>query len=120
MNKVEGLEYMTNGYNYLTKKKYVGYDLASKYKYFFVSFYILSGQVFPNSHQYVLNYLESEGFSSNKCDQIIKTIDNIKKNVSLDWATTHDFIQKLINNIISVNDTKNEIELSSQLNGITI
>jgi hypothetical protein len=119
-NRVEGLECMLHGINYITGKKFKGYDLSciTKYNYFFISLYILAGQVFSDgNHRVTIEFLQTQGFDYPKALQTINQIDLIRRKTSLDWDSIHNFIQVLINNIIAVKD---EIDLTKQLDSIKL
>lgn len=117
-NRLEGLDCMLNGINFLTGVIFKNYSKVIQYKYFFISLYILAGQVFSDgNHRVVLEYLQTLGFDQIKSTKILNTIDSIRRRTNLDWDSIHGFIQNLIDNIVLI---KGEIDLVKELDLLTI
>lgn len=117
-NRVQGLECLLEGKNFITGIKYKHFDLASHAHPFIISCYILAGQVFSDgNHRVVFEYLTSQGFEFAKSIKYIQMIDHCRQTKNLSWENIHEFIQILISNIVAV---KGEIELSKKIENMFI
>lgn len=107
-NRIHGLDCILNGINFATGKKYNNFDNVLSYKYFFVSFYIVGGQVFSDgNHRTALYYLQSKEIQPEKSIKIIKLIDTVIRKINLSWDQIHEFVQILIDNLAFIKETKN-------------
>lgn len=120
-NRLEGLTDMLSNVNFITKIEFENIKYIQKYKYFLVSFYILAGQVFSDgNHRVCYQYLLTQGIDENKINSIIGTIDSFRRYKYIDWYNLHEFIQKLINNLVVVINQKNENLLLEKIENLFI
>jgi hypothetical protein len=115
VNRVQGLDCLLNGINFITGKKFTSFYLVSQSKIhpFIISCYILAGQVFSDgNHRVVMEYLHLTGHSYSKSIKYIEMIDNARRTKYLSWENIHEFIQTLISNIV---DIQGEIDLNKKL-----
>lgn len=120
-NRLEGLTYMLSNMNYMTRIEFDNIKHVEKYKYFLISFYILAGQIFTDgNHRVCYKYLLNQGINKNRIHGIIKTIDLCRRYKNVDWNNIHEFIQKLINNLITVINIKNENILLEKIENLFI
>ncbi len=117
-NRVQGLESLLQGINFLTGMEFKYFDKVSHSHPFIISCYILAGQVFSDgNHRVVLEYLNSQGFDFEKSIKYIQMIDCCRRNKDLSWENIHQFIQTLITNIFVV---KGENELNKKIESLFI
>lgn len=120
-NRLEGLSSMLVNINYKTGDKFNNIEYVEKYKYFLVSFYIVAGQIFSDgNHRVCYQYLLYQGLTIDKISRIIKTIDLSRRNKYIDWNNLHDFIQKLIDNLISIINQRDENILLEKIENLFI
>jgi hypothetical protein len=120
-NRLEGLSSMLVNINYKTGDKFNNIEYMEKYKYFLVSFYIVAGQIFSDAnHRVCYQYLLYQGLTIDKISRIIKTIDLSRRNKYIDWDNIHDFIQKLIDNLISIINQRDENILLEKIENLFI
>lgn len=121
-NRLAGLNCLLSNINYKTGKLFNNIKYVEKYKYFFVSLYILAGQVFSDgNHRVCYEYLISQGIDDIKVSRIINMIDLFcRNNKKICWENLHEFIQKIIDNLITVVDFRNEKSLLEKIENIFI
>lgn len=121
-NRLEGLNCFLLNINYKTGKLFNNIKYVERYKYFFVSLYILAGQVFSDgNHRVCYQYLISHGINNVKVSRIIDMIDLFyRSNKNICWENLHEFIQKIINNLVMEVDLKNENLLLEKIEKIFI
>ncbi len=118
INRLEGLECLLNGKNFITKEKFKHFNSVTHAHPFIIGCYILAGQIFSDgNHRVVLEYLQSTGLSFLKSVKYIEMIDHARRNKNLSWENIHEFIEILISNIFVV---KGEIELNKKIENMFI
>ena len=99
-NRIDGLACILSNINYMTGYKFNNIKYVEKYKYFFVSFYILAGQVFSDgNHRVCYHYLLTQPINKDRISGIIGSIDSCRRHKNIYWDNLHEFIQKLIDNL---------------------
>lgn len=120
-NRLVGLSYMLANINYFTGIEFENISYVQKFKYFLIAFYILAGQVFSDgNHRVCYHYLLEQGIDKNKISSIIGTIDLCRRHKNIDWDNLHDFIQKLINNLLYVINQRDENILLEKIENLFI
>lgn len=120
-NRIEGLNCLLSNINYESKIKFENIDYVSKYKYFLITFYILAGQVFSDgNHRVCHQYLLANGIEEIKILNIIRTIDSCRRYRIIDWNNLHEFIQKLINNLVLIVTQRDESIIMEKIENLFI
>lgn len=120
-NRLIGLYCMLADVNFMTKIEFENIKYVQKFKYFFVSFYILAGQVFSDgNHRVCYHYLYECGINKNRISSIIGLIDICRRHKNIDWDNLHDFIQKLINNLFLIVSQRDDTILVEKIENLFI
>lgn len=121
VDRLSGLNHLLNNLNFKTKNLFIGIEIVGKYKYFLISSYIIAGQIFTDgNHRTVIKYLKHNGYDCERINTIINLIDNVIISKNVRWDNIHEFIQKLIDNIVHVINTNCENLLVEKIENLFI